>query len=210
MATPSGTITAGNINTEEGYSSTATMALDTDEIRRLANKLTGAISYGDLRSKTMFRRPTVFTEITSDGSYASEANARNGSTITLDTASYATVSKSAIGTYELYEKVKWSNFGSGTRTGKVHIYVYGICSDDAVSATSDIEIWVNGTSVANMHSTLSGSPAIFGPDYMTFSTLTDCNLSTLRVEVECGGGRVVLGDGCSATCRMYDIVFIGT
>jgi hypothetical protein len=53
MTTPTGQISASNINTELGRSPTATLSISADSTaRRLAGKSTGAISYSDFKGKS--------------------------------------------------------------------------------------------------------------------------------------------------------------
>lgn len=54
MTTPTGTISASDINFELGFSNTATMSLNDAAVRALAAVPSGTISYNDLRGKSNF------------------------------------------------------------------------------------------------------------------------------------------------------------
>jgi hypothetical protein len=76
MPTPSGTITFGNVNTELGRSSTASLNLNEGSAntlgpRFLAAKFSGAISMNDLRSQTLLTR-TGGTTTASGGCFIPE------------------------------------------------------------------------------------------------------------------------------------------
>lgn len=205
----SGQIDAYAINNEEGYSSNSQLSLNDEEIRRLAERLSGQISYGDLHGRTVFRRPTTWEVIQTGGSYSNPTYAYNSSWIDLDTSSYAAVTKSQNSSGS--EILRWSDFGTGTRTGQIHIYVYGACYDTAGSARSEIEISVKDVSgTAYLYSTGSGSPVIWGPDSIVFDTMTDCYLPGLWIDVRCTAERIDITDNSHCTCHLYDVVFIGT
>lgn len=53
MATPTGTISLSDVNTELGKSSTATISLNDSDVRDLAGVASGAISMDDLRGKSL-------------------------------------------------------------------------------------------------------------------------------------------------------------
>lgn len=55
MTTPSGAITAGDVNTELGRSSTASMSLDDEKVRRLADQTSGTVTFDNLRNKSRTR-----------------------------------------------------------------------------------------------------------------------------------------------------------
>jgi len=52
MTTPSSTITAGDVNTELGRSSTASMSLNEEKVRRLADQTSGTVTFDNLRNKS--------------------------------------------------------------------------------------------------------------------------------------------------------------
>lgn len=55
MTTPSGAITAGDVNTELGRSSTASLSLNDEKVRRLADQTSGTVTFNNLRNKNRTR-----------------------------------------------------------------------------------------------------------------------------------------------------------
>jgi len=206
----SGVISFGDINTELGLSATATLGLGDAAPRHLAGVASGAISTSDFYSKTFYARASTSAEIASDGSYSNPTNAYDQDTaITEDTSTYATVSKPPSGTYPGTETVRFSGFGSGTRTGYVRIYFYASVTDTGADpgTTSSAYIEVNGNNIYQLDSLGTGGTWTQGPTSVSTGSAS-YNLATLYVDFTCMGGRQSLGDQASAVFNVFDIRFI--
>lgn len=113
MTTPSGTITAGDVNTELGRSATASMSLNEEKVRRLANQTSGTVTFDDLRNKS--RTKTYDSGVASpsrarsDSFYASNFFQSDGSWWAPHLSSYYVQSSAGALDVDLYDTSAYAN-----------------------------------------------------------------------------------------------------
>ena len=210
MTLPStGTITMADINTELGYSSTATITLNDAAVRGLAGIPSGAISLNDFHGKSNWKRPTAYSTSGTNGSVTNPTYAYDGSTSAVDTSTDAVIVHANTGAFPTTYSVTYNAFGTGTKSGTLYIACSGFATDTLVTAYSTVDVKVNGTSVGSFPE-VSGGMVTFsflGGSAIAVS-LTSQNLATLSVVISCTGGRVALGDTANCELDVYDIVFV--
>ena len=133
----------------------------------------------------------------------------------VDTSTYATFTvsnKLPISTASSNDvTLTFSNFGTGSKTGVLHVRVSGNVDDNGLGNTSSITISSNYSvyfSTYNLNSNGNGTQTNFDIDLT--STSTNFDLSTLTVSIECTGGSSggTTPSTWSSQCLIYDIVIL--